>query len=147
MTLQEKEIAMTKWTQCRNANFVVTKNASRAFEKHEELLNRNFWTNLLYHRNWHFHTMFTKSLRFLSLESQFKKRSKSYKTEPTTQKWNIYFLEIWIDWNDISLGVGLKFMCTYAGSNQSCFRKCGPPQKPYETFGIIRGGIWNEKML
>ena len=32
-------------------------------------------------------------------------------------------------------------LCTYAGSNQSCFRKCGPPQKPYETFGIIRGGI------
>ena len=83
MTLQVKEIAMTKWTQCRNANFVVTKNASRAFEKHEELLNRNFWTNLLYHRNWHFHTMFTKSLRFLSLESQFTKRTKSYKTEPT----------------------------------------------------------------
>ena len=91
MTLQVKEIAMTKWTQCRNANFVVTKNASRAFEKHEELLNSNFWTNLLYHRNWHFHTMLTKSLRFLALESLFTKSTKSYKTEQTRQKWNILF--------------------------------------------------------
>ena len=108
MTLQVKEIAMTKWTQCRNANFVVTKNASRAFEKHEELLNRNFWTFCTTEIG-----IITPCLQnhydfFLWKVNLQKELNLTKQNQPDRNE--ILFLAKWINWNDNSLGVGAKFM-------------------------------------